>query len=108
MDDNWAVMTSQRKRILALLGPLVLYPGAVARADRDVVFSAQYYRWSDEYYRDLDGGKPQRTLDDVGPYHLYRTRPDGNGRRQITFGPNDDLIPKWSPNGKMIAFIRAL
>jgi dipeptidyl aminopeptidase/acylaminoacyl peptidase len=30
--------------------------------------------------------------------------PDGSGSRQITYGPNDDDQPRWSPDGRTLTF----
>lgn len=81
--------------------------GAPVFADRDIVYAGQYYRWSGEYHRSPYGGKPQPTLDDVGPSHLYRINPDGSGRTRLTSGPYNDWYPAWSPNGRYIAFMRS-
>jgi Tol biopolymer transport system component len=39
-----------------------------------------------------------------GTFHIWTMRPDGTGRKQITFGHGDDREPKLSPDGKTIAF----
>ncbi len=54
----------------------------------------------------VEGAKSTPILEDIGTYHLYRINPDGTGRKLITKGKDHDLYPKWSPNGKYIAFIR--
>jgi TolB protein len=36
--------------------------------------------------------------------HLYVVNVDGSGRRQLTFGPNVDFRPTWSPDGTLIAY----
>jgi Tol biopolymer transport system component/DNA-binding winged helix-turn-helix (wHTH) protein len=35
---------------------------------------------------------------------LWRSRVDGTERRQLTFPPSRAFLPRWSPNGKQIAF----
>lgn len=35
---------------------------------------------------------------------LWRSRVDGSERRQLTFAPLRVLLPRWSPDGKQIAF----
>jgi DNA-binding winged helix-turn-helix (wHTH) protein len=35
---------------------------------------------------------------------LWRSRIDGTERRQLTFPPMGVLLPRWSPDGKLIAF----
>jgi serine/threonine protein kinase/Tol biopolymer transport system component len=38
---------------------------------------------------------------------LWRSRVDGSERLQLTFSPQQAGLPRWSPNGKQIAFIAA-
>src|SRR5579871_4301488 len=66
---------------------------SAARADQDIVYSARYYN---------PPGKRGITH-----WHLYRINPDGTNRHQLTFGTQDDLMPRWSPDGKRIAFVRS-
>jgi TolB protein len=40
-----------------------------------------------------------------GTMHLWRMRPDGSGKEQLTFDTYNDWFPHISPNGKWIAFI---
>jgi hypothetical protein len=98
-------MTRTRKTwmlVAALAVRVGVLASAPVRADRDIVFSAQWYRLSG--YSDRSTG--EKTLDDKGPYHLYRINPDGTGLKQLTKGPHDDLMPRWSPDGKRILFQR--
>ena len=39
-----------------------------------------------------------------GNFHIWVMRPDGSGIRQITTGLGDDREPRFSPDGKTIAF----
>ncbi len=36
---------------------------------------------------------------------LWRSRLDGSDRLQLTFSPQETLLPRWSPDGKEIAFL---
>jgi len=36
---------------------------------------------------------------------LWRCRPDGSDRRQLTFGPDQVALPRWSPDSKQIAYV---
>ena len=37
--------------------------------------------------------------------HLWRSRVDGSDKLQLTFGVNFAALPRWSPDGKLIAFV---
>jgi Tol biopolymer transport system component len=37
---------------------------------------------------------------------LWRSKIDGSERLQLTFGPDKSAVPRWSPDGKRIAFVR--
>ncbi|HEX5324801.1 MAG TPA: hypothetical protein VFW40_13520 [Capsulimonadaceae bacterium] len=76
-----------------------------ALADRDIVVSMQLYRWSGHYQSDSYGDR-EETLDELGPYHLYRMNPDGSHRTRLTHGPFDDDVIAFSPNGKRVLFGR--
>ncbi len=39
---------------------------------------------------------------DEGFYHIYEVRVDGTGLRQLTFGPYDDLMPNYLPDGGIV------
>src|SRR5439155_25659673 len=39
---------------------------------------------------------------------LWRSKTDGSERRQLTFPPLRALLPRWSPDGKQIAFNASL
>src|SRR5436190_4440977 len=36
--------------------------------------------------------------------HIYRINADGSGQAQLTFGERGENSPRWSPDGKWIAF----
>src|SRR5690349_24503011 len=36
--------------------------------------------------------------------HIYRINADGTGQVQLTFGERGENAPRWSPDGKLIAF----
>jgi Tol biopolymer transport system component len=38
---------------------------------------------------------------------LWRSKPDGTERLQLSFPPMQVLVPRWAPNGKRIAFMGA-
>jgi len=40
---------------------------------------------------------PERTM--------WRSKPDGSARQQLTFAPTEALLPRWSPDGSRIAFM---
>ena len=40
----------------------------------------------------------------VGQRDIYVVGIDGTGLRRISVGPNDDVDPVWSPDGKSVAF----
>jgi TolB protein len=37
--------------------------------------------------------------------HIFTTLTDGSGLKQLTDGSGDDYAPRWSPDGKKIAFV---
>src|SRR5262245_11221581 len=39
-----------------------------------------------------------------GTSHLWFSRRDGSGQRQLTTAGRSNAMPKWSPDGKQIAF----
>lgn len=39
-----------------------------------------------------------------GTFHIWAMKPDGTGLRQVTTGHGDDREPRFSPDGKTIAF----
>jgi TolB protein len=43
---------------------------------------------------------------DVRHTHLWLTSTHGNAVQQLTSAPMDDLTPRWSPDGRTIAFVR--
>lgn len=73
---------------------VLLVIGLPVYAQGEIVYSARYYT--------PPGDK--RT----SSFHLYSINPDGTGRRQITLGTQDDLRPKWSPDGKKVLFERTM
>jgi eukaryotic-like serine/threonine-protein kinase len=38
-------------------------------------------------------------------YTLWRSHPDGSDRLQLTYPPTQAHLPRWSPDGKQIAFV---
>ena len=39
---------------------------------------------------------------------IWRSRADGSDRLQLTYSPSEAGLPRWSPDGKQIAFVAAL
>ena len=39
-----------------------------------------------------------------GLWHIYRMNLDGSGLTQLTFGPQDEVNPAWSPNGGQLLY----
>src|SRR5580700_1282104 len=39
-----------------------------------------------------------------GTFHIWLMKPDGTGLRQLTTGHGDDREPRFSPDGKTVAF----
>lgn len=68
--------------------------GDPALAQRDIVFSARFYN-------------PVASRM-VSHFHLYRMNTNGTGRIRLTSGSGDDMEPRWSLDGKRIAFFRRL
>jgi len=71
----------------AASGVFVAFLGGLSA--RDVEFSRDG-RWI-AYVRHPDGT-------------LWRSRPDGTERRQLTFPPQTTALPRWSPDGQRIAY----
>jgi len=42
----------------------------------------------------------------TGKKKIWLMNSDGTGKKQLTKGPGKDLYPKWSPDGRQIAFVR--
>lgn len=99
--------------------------------NKEVVYVAQR-EGSDQYniYKNSIDGKKETQLTDIGPgehvdgceyspdgkyiyyngnhtgtMQLWRMKPDGSGREQLTFDQYNDWFPHISPDGKWIAFI---
>jgi hypothetical protein len=84
------------KRLFLTLFTLVLFlPTAYAQKnDRPIVYAARYYY------------PPNQKTEKHSYSHLYRINPDGSGKQQLTFDNNDDVSPRWSPDGKQVLFLR--
>jgi Tol biopolymer transport system component len=54
-----------------------------------------------------DGTKVVFSSDREGVYHLYVVNVDGSGLEKLTHEAAGDFSPRWSPDGKRIAFSRA-
>src|SRR5579859_5396606 len=85
-------MPSKRWSSIFLMA--MLCAAVMARADRDIVYSARYYN------------SPSSRA--TSHWHLYRINPDGTGKTQLTSGNTDDFRPLWSPDGRKILFVRYL
>jgi TolB protein len=51
-------------------------------------------------------GKIAFVSDASGSNDLVVMNADGSGRENLTSGPDDDLYPAWSPDGRVLAFVR--
>jgi len=85
-----------KKQILsyAALAAATFLPIAASPATRaadSIVYSARYYS---------PGSKA------ITHFHLYEVSPGGSGKRQLTFGNNDETEPAVSPDGRRIAYQR--
>src|SRR5689334_18186424 len=89
---------------LGVLCLLVVSLSRTAYADGDIVFAAQFYKWSGEYYRYSSTSKPEQTLAETGDQCLYRINPDGSGHRQITRGARRCTNPVWTRDGRSIRY----
>jgi Tol biopolymer transport system component len=54
-----------------------------------------------------DGTKVAFASDRDGTFHIYVVNPDGSGLVKFTNDAAGDLSPRWSPDGRQIAFSRA-
>ncbi|OGZ06560.1 MAG: hypothetical protein A3C93_06100 [Candidatus Lloydbacteria bacterium RIFCSPHIGHO2_02_FULL_54_17] len=43
--------------------------------------------------------------DDAGHFQVFAVSPDGTTRKQLTHDDNGNIMPKWSPDGKKIAYV---
>ena len=43
---------------------------------------------------------------ETGKLQLHRVMEDGSSRRKITDGESNCMMPAWSPNGKMVVYVR--
>jgi hypothetical protein len=86
-------MIKTRIVIRHILTYALLVAGSLpAWSAQDIVYSARYYF------------PPGST--GTSHFHIYRIDPDGSHKIQLTSGSSDDAMAKWSPNGKLIAFVR--
>jgi hypothetical protein len=76
------------RNIRMYLALCIMLVPAVSRAQRDIVCSARYYT------------PPSSRA--VSYWHLYRIKPDGTGREQLTRGAYHHLAPVWSPDGSRL------
>jgi dipeptidyl aminopeptidase/acylaminoacyl peptidase len=102
------------KRLFDAIAILVLIPlgGAVAEAKRPITFQdlMKIQRISDPQIS-ADGKSVayvQTSVDleaNKKTSHIWVVKAEGGGARQITFGDGSDSRPRFSPDGKQLAFI---
>ena len=90
------------KKLYAVAG---LARGELDRYDMKMLHFVPFLSGISASYVNFSRDKQWVTYVSYPEGNLWRSRADGSQRLQLTFPPMSTLLPRWSPDGKEIAFV---